>query len=208
MSRPTTAERAKKPAAAALSHPLRVRILQVVTLRDMSPSRFVEEELAKGYFDGGSSIAQVSYHFRELAMAGCLDVVDHVQVRGSIEHIYRAIGRAFHSTEEWEKLSAKVRREITTVTWQTLIAQVESSRLTDVFDSRKDRHMTWSPVRLDEQGWNDVGQLLDAALERTQEIAAESADRLATADDPKPIDTTVAHLAFPSAPTQGRPAAS
>lgn len=200
MPRPSAVERARKPAAAAISHPLRVRILVVLNERDMSPSQFVEEDLAKGYFAGNRNLSQISYHFRELALAGCLEVVDLIPVRGAMEHVYRSSARALHSDEEWAALPQHQRRPITVATWQTLMARVESAILSDTFDRRNDRHLTWLPLKVDEQGWEELREVQAEAFARSEQIREESAERLEEADEPISIYATAAQLAFESPP--------
>jgi hypothetical protein len=61
-------QREIKPlASAALRHPLRVRILEVVNERDTSPSQFMVQKLAPDVEVSPKSLSQLSYHFRELA---------------------------------------------------------------------------------------------------------------------------------------------
>lgn len=205
MARAALLEKWQRPAAAALSHPLRVRILGVLTLRTMSPNEFAKEGLGKGFPGGTPELGAVNYHFRALEAAGCLEILEERPVRGSTEHFYRASARAFHSTAEWEQLSLGQRKAITTATWQGFIAQVELALLAGTFDSRTDRHLSWVPMTVDEQGWKDLGDLYDNALVQAEKIAAESAERNAEARRPEYLPTTVAHLAFPSPPPPAAP---
>jgi hypothetical protein len=166
----------------------------------MSPSQFVAEDLGKGYFKGSRGLSQVSYHFRELALAGCLEVTDLIPVRGAMEHVYRAKTSAYHSDEEWAALPVHKRKVISLGTWQSLIAAVESAILSGTFDRRADRHLTWIPLEVDEQGWEDLREAQRIAFFRAEEIRKEAAERLAEEDEPQSMRATVAHLAFESPP--------
>lgn len=73
----------------ALSHPLRVRILEILSERVASPSE-VAEEL-------GVEIGHVAYHTRTLDRCGCLELVETAQRRGATEHYYRAAPRSYLS---------------------------------------------------------------------------------------------------------------
>jgi len=71
--------------ARANTHPLRVSILEVLSLdggRTLSPKMLSEELQAP--------LSTVNYHVTELRNSELVKVVDERQVRGAIEHFYRA----------------------------------------------------------------------------------------------------------------------
>ncbi len=132
----------------ALSHPLRVKILGEVTKRPMSPNQFRRK------FD--LSIHNVSYHFRQLEKAGCLEVVDEIQRRGAVEHIYAARRRALFDEEAWKRMPKDVRLGLSGRMIKSLVEAVSEAMFAGTFDSRSTRHLTWSQEELDEQGWDDL----------------------------------------------------
>jgi len=72
--------------ARANTHPLRVSILEVLSLdggRTLSPKDLSEELQAP--------LSTVNYHVTELRDSELIKVVDEQQVRGAIEHFYRAV---------------------------------------------------------------------------------------------------------------------
>ena len=72
--------------ARANTHPLRVSILEVLHLdggRTLSPKDLSLELRAP--------ISTVNYHVTELAKAGLIEIVRERQVRGAVEHFYRAV---------------------------------------------------------------------------------------------------------------------
>ena len=72
--------------ARANTHPLRVSILEVLNLdggRTLSPKDLSHELQAP--------LSTVNYHVTELAKAGLVEIVGEQQVRGAIEHFYRAV---------------------------------------------------------------------------------------------------------------------
>ena len=69
----------------AIGHPLRLRLLTIFNERVASPSDLAAEL--------GEPIGNVSYHTRILARLGCVELVRTKQVRGAIEHYYRAVVR-------------------------------------------------------------------------------------------------------------------
>jgi len=84
--------------ARANTHPLRVSILEVLSLdggRTLSPKELSRELQAP--------LSTVNYHVTELRNSGLVRVVDEQQVRGAIEHFYRAVDAP-------EKVSDKAKR--------------------------------------------------------------------------------------------------
>ncbi|WP_253840085.1 ArsR/SmtB family transcription factor [Actinokineospora globicatena] len=76
----------------ALAHPLRMRILSLVTDRAMSAAE-VAREL-------GDSQPNISYHLRKLADAGLVEIVEEVPIRGGIAKRYRHIPPAVAAPRE------------------------------------------------------------------------------------------------------------
>jgi DNA-binding MarR family transcriptional regulator len=73
--------------ARANTHPLRVSILEVLSLdggRTLSPKDLSLELQAP--------LSTVNYHVTELRNSGLVEIVGEQQVRGAIEHFYRTIG--------------------------------------------------------------------------------------------------------------------
>jgi predicted ArsR family transcriptional regulator len=70
------------------THPLRVSILEVLSLDDgartLSPKELSQELQAP--------LSTVNYHVTELRKSGLLEITGEEQVRGAIEHFYRAVG--------------------------------------------------------------------------------------------------------------------
>lgn len=72
--------------ARANTHPLRIRILESLSAqrgREQSP-----KELSENL---GSPLSTVNYHVTELRRSGLTEIVRERQVRGAVEHFYRAI---------------------------------------------------------------------------------------------------------------------
>jgi hypothetical protein len=170
----TRAERDKSTAAAVLAHPLRVRILALANERDMSPVEFCREGLAPEEMD----VSHVAYHFRELADYGCLEVVEENKRRGSIEHVYRGIGRAYFSEADWHRLTPDDRERLSKTVVQGLFARADAAMMAKTFDARDDRHLTWTAMRLDEQGWAELMTALSAAFGEVEQIRQDAERRL------------------------------
>ncbi len=198
----TRAEREKSTAAAVLAHPLRVRILALANERDLSPVEFCREGFAPGNMD----VSHVAYHFRELAEYGCLTVIEENKRRGSIEHVYRGIGRAYFSDADWNSLTHEERVRISKTVVQGLFARADEAMMADTFDSREDRHLSWFAMRLDEQGWKELSTTLAAAFGEVEQIRNDAEKRLESSGGPA-IPSTCAILSFesPEVPEQMPP---
>ena len=79
-----------KKLVAALSHPLRIRILEVLHDKVSSP-RDIAEEL-------GAKVGDVSYHVTKLRELGAVELVRTEPRRGTLKHFYRASTRDVRST--------------------------------------------------------------------------------------------------------------
>lgn len=190
----------EKPLASeALRHPLRVRILEVVNEQDMSPSQFMQRQLAPDVEVSAKALSSISYHFRELAKMGCIEVVKTIARRGATEHIYRGRARAYFTDEEWAALTPRERCLISRTMYQGLAARAEGAMMAHTFDSRADRHLSWIAMEVDEQGWTELMSALADTLGDVTQIRHDAQDRLAASGD-KAVPVTVGMLGFESPP--------
>jgi hypothetical protein len=191
--RATRADRDKSTAATVLAHPLRVRILEILNERDMSPVEFCRQGFAPDRMD----VSHVAYHFRELAQYGCLAVTEENKRRGSIEHVYRGLARAFFSNPNWSSLDEEERSRISKTVFQGLLARVEGAMMAQTFDSSEDRHLSWVAMKLDEQGWSEMSTTLAAAFGEIEQIRGDAERRLADSGEDG-IPSTCGILGFQS----------
>lgn len=109
MSPETTPEAIDERLVRALSHPLRVKILEILSERVASPNDLAEEL--------GVDLTHVAYHTRTLDRCGCLELVDTAKRRGATEHFYKAAPGAFLSWMPLE-LDARGWEEVTRIVEQ------------------------------------------------------------------------------------------
>ena len=192
-SKATRAERERTTSATVLAHPVRVRILEILNARDMSPVEFCRS----GYSPADMDLSHVAYHFRELAEYGCLAVVEENKRRGSIEHVYRGVGRAFFSDAQWAQVEPEEKVRISKTIFQGLLARVEGAMMAGTFDSLEDRHLSWIAMYLDDQGWREMSTALAAAYGELEQIRTDAETRLEAAGE-RGIPSTCAILGFPS----------
>lgn len=182
----------------ALGHPVRVQALVILNERVASPNEIAKEL--------GESVGHVSYHIKVLRECECIELVDTAPRRGAMEHYYRATDRAFLSSDEWAALPASLRPGISASGIQNIFKDVSAAVDGGTFDKRVNRHLSWTPILIDEQGWDELQDALDEMLEKVFEIQGASAARL-VAEDAAGIPVSVAMLGFEAASSEAHKAA-
>jgi DNA-binding transcriptional ArsR family regulator len=153
----------------AIGHPLRLRLLTIFNERVASPSDLAAEL--------GEPIGNVSYHTRILARLGCVELVRTKQVRGAVEHYYRAVVRPVFTDEDWAELPMSIRKSLAGAVLAEIADDISAAAGQGGFD-RDEVHLSRTPLTLDRKGWQDLNELLQGIYERALEIQAESASRL------------------------------
>jgi DNA-binding transcriptional ArsR family regulator len=164
----------------ALSHPMRTRILAILNEQVASPNEMAEMI--------GERLPNVSYHVRTLQELGCIELVRTAQRRGAIEH-YR----------DWARQPRSRRQAVSDAILQMVWEDASEAMKADTFESHSDRHLSRSPLVLDEQGWSEVSALLRQVHAQAEGIAAKSGKRLAkTPDDGIPTRLVMMHFEAPA----------
>jgi DNA-binding transcriptional ArsR family regulator len=171
----------------AISHPIRHRVLVLLIDRVASPNEIANEI--------GESLGRVSYHVRQLAEVGAIELVRTEPRRGAVEHFYRATARAWFSDTDWALLPKTTRRGIFGEYLDRIGADVRGAADSGGFD-HLETHVSYTLLDLDARGMTDVSELLAETLERALEIQAEVASRRAESDDGESLATELAMLHF------------
>lgn len=171
--------------ARAVADPWRLRILTEVGAKPLSPSQFVDEF--------GGELTHVSRCFRHLAKWGYIEIAEERPGRrrgAAIEHVYRAVRRAYFDTSTWESVPRGER--------DAASRSVLSNEAIEVgtFDADSDRHLSWKSVLIDRAAWTQIGKDLDEVLAWLPELETQSLER--TDDVETLIPTTVGLAAFRS----------
>jgi hypothetical protein len=117
--------------------------------------------------------------------------------RRATEHFYRAVGPALIDNESWAEIPDPIKVTITSRTFEQLREQVKEAVDVGTFDARTDRHLTWSPLCLDQIGWDRVIGVIDAFFETLFDEEKGAKQRIAKSGE-KPILATVGLAAFES----------
>jgi DNA-binding transcriptional ArsR family regulator len=154
----------------ALGHPLRIKILEILTERVASPNR-ISDDLETG-------LSHVAYHTRALDKCGCLELVDTAQRRGATEHFYKASPHSFIGDRIWRRVPRALLGGVSGATLQSFMDRAVAALEAGTIDGREDTTLYWMPVRLDEEGWREVTTTMEETVDRVLSIETESKQRL------------------------------
>jgi DNA-binding transcriptional ArsR family regulator len=175
------------------AHPIRLKIVTELYMREMSATEFFEE------FGGGAKNA-VHWHFRQLTDHGWIRKVRTAKTksgRGRPQDFYRAIELAVIDCNTWGSLPLSIRGAFSQRTLEQLAERLAAALDADTFDSRNDRHLTWISVLLDEQGLVNQMKLMSTYFHLLLQEQADAKVRLRNSGE-KPFLMTVALAGFES----------
>jgi len=159
----------------------------------MSATRFFEEF-------GGASKSVVYWHFQQLASHGWLRKVRSEKKqggRGRPQDVYRATELAVIDDETWRELPLSIRSAFSHRVLEQMREQVHASFAADTFDSRTDRHLTWTPAMLGSEALVDQLEAMTSCFWAVLEEQADAKVRLRLSNE-EPILMTVALAGFES----------
>lgn len=174
----------------AMSHPVRVRIMAMLSERKASPN-----ELSQWL---GTTLGATAYHVRTLHKLGLIELVDETRVRGAVEHHYKAKARPKVTEENWSKASPVAKQAAVSSQLKILEDHTQASAAAGGFD-RADAILERRTATVDERGWKALTAEAQKFLERIAKIEADAAKRLAKAEDGA-IEAGVVLLGFESVP--------
>jgi DNA-binding transcriptional ArsR family regulator len=178
----------------AISHPIRHKVLLLLNDRVASPNEIANEI--------GESLGRVSYHVRQLAEVGAIELVRTEPRRGAVEHFYRATARAWFSDADWARLPKTTRRGIFGEYLDRIGSDVVEAANGEGFDHLQ-AHVSYTLLDLDDDGMAELSELLNETIERALQIQADVASRRVDSDT-EGIPTELAMLHFRREPAQAR----
>ncbi len=181
-------DKAKTNRITAMSHPLRARILRLLSDRDvMSPAQLSRELHAE--------LSDVSYHVRALVKLECAEEVFTRPVRGAVEHFYRATQRSLIDTDEFEDLDPVVAEDLVCQAVQMILDDFVDSRKAEMVGYDKHFHISRTPLILDPEGYEEGMRAVERCRLEMSKIEAKSAERRAESGAPG-ISTAADFLFF------------
>jgi DNA-binding transcriptional ArsR family regulator len=153
----------------ALAHPIRIKILGILEHRTATPKE-VAAEL-------GLPVENVSYHFRTLREYGFIRLERKRQVRGAVEHHYRAKARPRVSDEAWAAAPPIAKQAAVSASLQTIDAYARAASADGGFD-HGNAHLTRTALHLDARGYGEVSRACQRLLGQLERIEAAAQERL------------------------------
>lgn len=151
---------------------LSMEILEALNQRDMSVMQFHRE------FASDASEWAVRYRFGRLRELGWITVVEKVRRRAAYEKIYRATKPMVIDNGPWADASEALEETEIWKAFVLLSGLVKEAIVAGTFDVREDRHLSWSIVNLDRQGWDNVVAGLEALEAFIREEEREAKKRI------------------------------
>lgn len=184
-----------QPPAKAFRRALRVRIVAACTEEETCPTDFaVREDIP---------LSKASYYFGKLADEGYLRVSKKEQARGVMRHYYVAIRQAVVRDVEFATMIPRYQHGVTEATLRDLLQRYGKAWRAKTLHKRGVDLFHNELLYLDRQGWDELMQLLEAALQRSLDLEAEAKVR-ARREAEQLIQSTVALAGFLS-PPRNRP---
>lgn len=115
-----------------------------------------------------------------------------------MEVFYKATSRAHLDELEWPTVPDPVKGGLRASLLQTLMADAIAAIDEDTYDSVEGAHMSWTPLIVDGQGWEELVEILRVALEDVLGVSKSSAERL-IANDEEGTSCTVSILGYAAA---------
>lgn len=187
MAQQARSERPEELPREALRHPLRMRIVAACYQREVTAREIADQEKL--------SVRTINNHFRALEKANYIRRVRSDMVNGLRRDFYIAIRQALLTDSEFAQMPKRAQREASAAVLRDLLGNCREAMQTGTLDARPDSHLTWSPLTLDQQGWEELMGELTRVFERSTEIEAGSRARLRKSGA-RPIPTTIALAGF------------
>lgn len=158
----------------ALSHPVRVEILEALQGRVASPTELSQEM--------DESLGVISYHAKTLVKCGCLELVHTEPRRGAVEHFFGLAPRSSIGHQDWRRAPLAVREKITVAALTTFIETATNALEDGTIDRRDETVLTWMPLTVDEAGWREITTIMEKAAQLVAEAHQRSGERLKGAE--------------------------
>ncbi len=163
--------------AKAFTHPLRGHVWVTLCERGEASPKEIAEEL-------GIEVSEVSYHFRELMRRRLVKLVRTEGRRGFAEHFYVPTAPVFYFDDsDWMRIPAPIRSTFSGDMLRQIISEALEALEAGSFDARN-RHLSRTWLLVDEQGWEEVMQVAQGALEQILAIQKQCVKRRTKSSQP------------------------
>jgi predicted transcriptional regulator len=177
-----------------MSHPLRAEAFRLIRDRGALSPAEVSRELE-------ADLKDVSYHIRKLKEFGCVEEVENRQVRGAVEHFYRATEQHMIDTEEWGELvevEPDMAEALTDEFMQSIVDDYTVSRRAGIVGLDEEFWIVRTPLVLDPEGVKEALEASEEYQDAMAEIAARSAGRrMREGGEEVPVSSSIALFKMP-----------
>jgi DNA-binding transcriptional ArsR family regulator len=177
---------------AALSHPTRMRAMNILWQREASP-REIAAELDE-------PLNNVTYHVNQLLELGWIELVAERPAHGGrvVEHVYKSATSSLVSDEEWNALGENEKLQMDKTIMSLMSKDVSDAILSGSFFTRDDNHLTRIPIEVDAEGWEETKEILDRALAELLAVRETVANRVvAEGGETFPTKVEIIHFESP-----------
>lgn len=163
----------------ALSHPIRQRILQALTVKGELSAAEIARTLDE-------SLEKVIYHVKFLERHDAIEMEREEIIRSRVVKIYRGKMRSVVDEELWSYIPENVREELLDQVFRQIVRNVQTS---PAKDGLKDTRTVaaWASLELDDDAFQELSRWGGEMMDRAMELEKTAKQRLADLD-PKERD--------------------
>jgi DNA-binding transcriptional ArsR family regulator len=175
----------------AISHSVRVEILAECSLAAICVSEFLtrrKPELGR---------TAIEHHFSVLVDCGVIEEVDARRERGGRARYYAPTARALFSEKDFIQVPPALRGSLSASYFATLWERSRESLLAGTLDAHPERHLTWTPLQLDWEGFMSVVGELGEIFDRLKTTEAAAKERMGRSGEDA-MHVTVGLMGFES----------
>jgi DNA-binding transcriptional ArsR family regulator len=175
--------------AKALGNAFRQQILWILNERVASPSEIAHEL--------GADLRKVCNHINVLKEAECIELAYVKPIGNRIQSFYRATSRAFLDEVDWPSVPDSVKTSLRATLLRNILDDAIEAVVEEAYDEFARSHMSWTPMILDDQGLEEIANILERALLEAIAVQEETKKRL-TSSGKKGVSFTVSILGYSS----------
>jgi hypothetical protein len=118
-------------------------------------------------------------------------------VGNRLQHFYRATSRAFLDGLDWPSVPDSVKVGMRATLLRNILGDAIEAVVEGTYDEFDGSHMSWTPMILDEQGRNEIAEILERALLDAIAVQESTKERLASSGEAG-VSYTVSIMGYPS----------
>jgi DNA-binding transcriptional ArsR family regulator len=160
----------------AISHPLRVAILDILNEQEASPNGM--KDILR------EPVQKVSYHTKVLVECGYIEPTRTTQRRGATEHYYRALPESSFGTEMLRQVPRSLKGNVALASFKSFVAKLVVALKAGVIGDGDDSMLNSMTLAFDQTGRTAAAGVMQATLTQLKEIDEQSRKRAAEHDEP------------------------